>query len=301
MRVAMAVAKQTTLVLPAARPFDFARTVDVLGEFAPGGDAVARRNAVLTGGFAPEPFVAELRADGSDLVRARVEWLDDPGDGSAVAARLDDFLALSCDLDPLYDAAAGDPAFSRVVDGLRGYHPARFPSPFAAACWAALSRRTPPPVAAGLSRALAAELGRAVSVDGDEVYLAPTPGRVSTSPDAVRAVLGDHGSARTLLAAAEAFARGDLASLPTDDLLTRLRGVWGFGPWSAEFVALRGFGRTSVLPSRERRLREAVAEAYGLRTASDEDLHRLSRPYGDRRGTWARYLLARASAREIGV
>ncbi|RDI71353.1 DNA glycosylase family protein [Halopelagius longus] len=310
----MAVAKRTSLALPVAPPYDFRRSVEYFDQFAPAAGGTARhRDAVVTGGFAPEPFVARLRADESGLVHARVEWIEEPGDGSAVAERLDSFLSLSDDLSPLYDAAASDPAFARAVADLYGYHHVRFPTPFEAACWAVLSRRTPTLTALRRKRSLAESAGRVVSVDGlrpprrpasgdveeSPLRLFPTPERVAAASDAVRETLDDD-PARAVLGAAAAFESEDLSALSSRSLVARLCEIRGFDPRSATFVARRGFGRTSLLPVRERRLRTAVADLYGLDDATDDDIVRLSDPYGDSRGYWAHYVRAWASLRGDG-
>lgn len=294
----MAVAKRTSLVLPVAEPFDFERSAEFVEGFVPCTDSTARlRDAVALGGFAPEPFVAHLRGDESGLVHARLQWVDEPGDGDAVATHLDSFLSLSESPSPLYDAAGSDPSFARVAADLHGYHSVRFPTPFEAACWAALSGRTRTAVAARRKRSLAASVGRVVSVDRTELHLFPTPERVAAAPDAVRATVDDR-TARAVLDVAESFAEEDLAALPTPTLVARLGELRGLNPRSATSVALCGFGRTSLLPLEDRRLRAAVADAYGLDDASDDDVERLSGRYGDHRGRWARYLRAWASARD---
>lgn len=311
----MAVAKRTSLALPVAEPFDFGRSAEFAERFIPSTDSIVRlRDAVVTGGFAPEPFVAHLSVDGhgsagrrtrgvdaddSGLVHARVQWVDEPGEGSAVATHLDAVLSLSTDLSPLYDAAGSDPAFARVVADVCGYHPLRFTTPFEAACWTALSRQTPTVVAVRRKRSLADAVGRVVSVDHVDLRLFPTPERVATAPDAVRATLSDR-TARTVLDAAEAFSEEDLDSLPTRALVARLCEIRGFDRQSAAAVGLRGFGRASLLPLGECRLRAAVEDAYGLEAASDDDVERLSEPYGDYCGHWARYLRAWASLRTDG-
>jgi DNA-3-methyladenine glycosylase II len=197
----------------------------------------------------------------------------------------------------MYEVATADEAMAPVVADLFGYHHLRFPTPFEAACWAALSRRTPPPVAAGLRDALVRAAGRVVEVDGRDVSLFPTPAMVRGHPAAVRDALDDERRAETVLAAAEAFVEADLSGLDTPTLRDRLEAVRGFGPRSAAFVAFRGFGRPSVLPAAEPRLRTAVGDAYGLADPTAEDVRRLADRYGDYRGYWAHYLRVRAALR----
>lgn len=306
----MSLTADTTLALPAETPFEFSRSVSFLDRATPYADGLVRRGGELvTGGFAPEPFVAHLSSDGPDMVRVHVDWLADPGEGSAVADHVDSFLSLSDDPTPLYEAAADDEVFAPVVSELRGYHHVRFPTPFEAACWAALSRRTPAHVAAERRDSLARELGRVAVVDGAEVSLFPRPRTVRANPDAVRTAVEDtpagrrtrsadapdrdrEGGSEAVLAAAELFAESDLHELDTDDLRERLESVRGFGPRSAAFVAFRGFGRASVLPTTEAHLR-AAGEAYGVENPSEETVRRLAKPYGAYRGYWVHYLRVR--------
>lgn len=148
----------------------------------------------------------------------------------------------------------------------------------------AVSRRLKP--------ALVEACGRIVEADGRDIALSPTPALVQSDPGAVRAAVDHDRKSKTVLAAADAFATEDLAALDDAALRDRLRDIWGFGEWSSESVALRGFGRPSDIPRSVRRLREAVASRYGLDTgaADDEALDRLSAPYAPRQGYWAHYV-----------
>lgn len=282
------------LTLEPAQPFDFDHSRWFLRGFLPcSGDHRCAGGALTTGGFAEGvPFVAEVRESTTSGLAVDVEWLDGPGDPDAVATWLRAFLSLDDDLAGLYRPARDDPAFGRVVEDLHGYHHVRFSTPFEAACWAALSQRTPMAVAKRLKRSVVETCGRIVERDGDEIRLFPTPQMVRDAAPAIDDVIEHDRKSKTLLAAADAFAAEDLAALDDEVLRERLAEVWGFGPWSSEFVTLRGFGRLSRIPRTERRLREAVADIYGLRVeeASDADLDRLSEPYRPLEGYWAHYV-----------
>lgn len=280
--------------LAPVQPFDFEQSLWFLRGFLPcSGDHACSAGSLTTGGYAGDaPFVAVVREEQSDELAVAVEWLDHPGDPADVASWLRDFLSLEDDLTGLYESARDDPPFARVVDDLHGYHHVRFSTPFEAACWAALSQRTPMTVAKGLKRSIVEASGRVVVVGDDEVPLFPTPDRVLAAEDEVRDAIGHSRKERTLLGAADVFATEELAALDDDALCARLAEIWGFGEWSSEFVALRGFGRLSGIPRTERRLREAVSDRYGLEAeeASDADLDRLSEPYGPLEGYWAHYI-----------
>lgn len=296
--------EESRLRLDPVEPFDFEQSLAFLRGFLPcAGDQVCSTTTLTTGGYAGgAPFVAEVAEGDGGSLTADVDWLDAPGDLDAAGAWLRGFLSLDDDLIGLYETARSDPPFGRIVEALYGYHHVRFTTPFEAACWAALSQRTPMAVSKRLKRALVEACGRVVDVDGGEVLLFPTPEMVLADPDAVRRTIDHERKSKTLLAAADAFASEDLAALGDDGLRDRLAAVWGFGEWSSEFVALRGFGRLSDIPRTERRLREAVADVYGLESdaATDADLDRLSEPYGPLAGYWAHYVRVWAFRQTLG-
>ncbi|WP_129114614.1 DNA-3-methyladenine glycosylase family protein [Halegenticoccus tardaugens] len=302
-----------TVSAPATRPFDFGESLAFLAGFAPcADDVVLAGRRLVVGGFVPEPFVARVAAaDGTrpddatggsadaGALAVDVEWLDESGDEGTVVDRLRGHLSLDDDLRPLYAAAADDPPFARVVGGLHGYHHVRFPTPFEAACWAALSRRSPLPTARELKRDLVEACGRIASVDGGSIQLFPTPRMVLSDAEDVRTALGNERTSGTILSAAERFVSADLAALDDEDLVAALVDVPGFDDWAAEFVAIRGFGRMRLLPRADDRLRIAVADLYdlGRGAASDEDLRHLSDRYGSQRGYWAHYVRVWTSRR----
>lgn len=287
------------LALRPTPPFDFEHSLAFIDGFAPcAADRHCRDDALVTGGFVGDcPFVATVSPTGTahgenpEPLSVDIQWPAERGDPDAVAANLRAFLSLEDDLEPLYDAAASDPPFERIVEDLFGYHHVRFATPFEAACWAALAQRTPWGLARRKKRAIVEAAGHVARTGAATVACFPTPARVRRQAPAVERALDHERKARTILEAARVFEETDLASLGDDALCEQLGDVWGFGPWSSEFVTLRGFGRLSRLPRSERRLREAVAERYGLdEPATDADLDRLSRPYGAYRGYWAHYI-----------
>ena len=297
--------------LHATAPYDFGQSIRALGGAEPWADErVCSDDSVTVGGYAEErPFVATVaEGEESTTLDADVEWVDEAGDERVVADWLGAFFSLSDDVEPLYAAATDDPPFRRVLDALDGYHQVRFPSPFEAACWAALAQATPHAVAREQKRELVTSVGRVVerpapapSVDGGDatgasapdlggdLHLFPTPRLVLTGAPVVERLFPEW-KAGTILAVAETFATEALSTLETPELLDRLGSVWGFDSWAAEFVAVHGFGRTDYPPMYEPRLWTAVEELYGLPEATDEHLDRLSERYGQNAGYWAHYL-----------
>ncbi|WP_396612832.1 DNA-3-methyladenine glycosylase family protein [Haloferax sp. S1W] len=286
--------EEAKLSIRPVEPFEFEQSLAFLRGFLPcSGDHRCSTHSLTVGGYADAlPFVAVVTEDNEDTLSVEVDWLETIGDLGAVGDWLRAFLSLDDDLTVLYETAKSDPAFERVVDDLYGYHHVRFSTPFEAACWAALSQRTPMQVSKHLKRVLVETCGRIVEDEGEEILLFPTAEMVRDDAPAVRDAIDNERKAKTVLAAADAFASEDLSALDDATLRERLTDIWGFGEWSSEFVALRGFGRLSGIPRTERRLREAVAELYELGTeqATDADLDRLSEPYEPLEGYWAHYI-----------
>lgn len=286
--------EESKLTIEPVEPFEFEQSLASLRGFVPcSGDHLCSTRSLTTGGYADElPFVVRVTEEDKRTLSVEVDWLENTGDLDEVAAWLSAFLSLNDDLTGLYAVASSDPPFERVVEGLYGYHHVRFSTPFEAACWAALSQRTPMSVSKNLKQALVEACGRTVEVDGEEILLFPSAKMVRDDASTVRDAIDNERRAKTVPAAAAAFAREDLSALDDAALRERLTDIWGFGEWSSEFVVLRGFGRLSGIPRTERRLREAVAELYGLETeeATDSDLDRLSEPYEPLEGYWAHYI-----------
>lgn len=279
--------------LEPTQPFDLGKSIAFIEGFTPcAGDHVCSRQTVTTGGYVDDaPFTVRVSDNEDRTLVAEIDWVESPGDPAAVEDWLTAFLSLDDDLRDLYETGRADESFRPVLRDLHGYHHVRFPTPFEAACWAALSQRTPMNVARRYKQDLIGVAGETVSVDGSEISLFPTPTAVREAAAAVSTVIDNERKTKTILSAAECFTHESLDDLSDTELRDRLADIWGFGDWSSEFVALRGFGRLSGLPRTERRLREAVGELYDLDApATDDDLDRLSAPYDPHAGYWAHYI-----------
>ncbi|WP_254535186.1 DNA-3-methyladenine glycosylase family protein [Halomarina litorea] len=287
--------------LRATEPFDLRQSLAVLARSPCCADDVrCRDDRLVTGGYADGyPYVVTVREGVGNRLVGEVEWLESSGDERIVADAVGAFLSLADDLGPLYAAADEDAVFGPVVEELWGYHQVRFPSPYAAAVWAALSKRTPTTVARAQKRDLVAACGRMVDRDGgDRLALFPAPEMVRARSEAVGSLL-DGTKARTVLAATEAFAEEPLSTLPTSRLVSRLEDLWGFDARMAEFVALRGFGRMERPPADEYELRSTVGDLYGHGDdPTAEALDRLADRYEPLSGYWAHYIDVWAARRD---
>ncbi len=139
-----------TFCLEPKAPFSFEHSLAFLRAFQADGVAKfvgdkALRLPLLALGT---PVLAELEPLGTlatpqlEVRLTSREVLDEPH-LEAVRERLRFFLSLDDDLTTFYKDARRDDAFWPLAEGLYGYHQVKFPSVFAAACWALVTQRTP--------------------------------------------------------------------------------------------------------------------------------------------------------------
>lgn len=275
--------------IPATPPFDFAASLRFVcafpatrGEQDTGGGVL--REAVRIGG---RTVGMRLSASG-DGVRCEV-----PGPAVAgVAERVRQRFGLDDDLRPLYALAREDPPFDAVVARLYGYHQVRFGTPLELLCWAILCQRTPMAVARRAKSALVDACGNDVELDGLRLRAFPDLDQLLGFGEAeLHELVGNERKARFLHGALRGWAELDedrLRTGPRDDAVAALRALPGIGPWSAEFLLIRGLGRTEhAEPDRE--ALAAASRVYG-RAVDAAEFTRLAEHYGDQRGYWTHYL-----------
>lgn len=163
---------------------------------------------------------------------------------------LNRLLGLDIDLSGFYARAGRDRTLGELAERYRGLKPPRFPTLFECLLNAVACQQLS--IAAGLTllSRLAAAVGQ--TVGGLHAFPAPTD-VLSLSPLTLRALGFSERKAETIRELAAAAAGGELeldAFEPLDDAtvvaaLVKRRGV---GPWSADYVLLRGLGRLHVFP-----------------------------------------------------
>ncbi len=140
---------------------------------------------------------------------------------------------------------------------------------------------------------LVAELGDSLTI-GEVGYRAfPSPDRLAALPtDDLIALIRNAPKAEYISAIARAFANVDESFLRTGayaEVEAWLRAIKGIGPWSANFVLLRGLGRMEYAPLADKNLLEAASRVYG-RVLTAEMLRPLAEHYDRWQGYWTHYL-----------
>ncbi|THF66694.1 DNA-3-methyladenine glycosylase 2 family protein [Deinococcus sp. Arct2-2] len=286
-------------------PFDFAQTLAFVSGFTPTSDeqkleaqslAKAVRIHRQTVGF-------DLHSVGTlDAPELRCYLFGNAPLNSeikeAALKRVRFFLSLDEDLGPFYALAQQDVPFQRVLRQLYGYHQVKFLTPFENACWAVLTQRTPGDTARGMKRRLVDTYGGSVQIGNSVLWAFPEPADLAGASVAeLRTLLKHPRKGESLAAVVQAFGQVEeewLRQGPLSEVRAWLRGIYGFGEWSANFVLLRGLGRMegAVLDDPDsvftRELMNAAAKVYG--PMSFEALSAHAHRYVVCQGYWAHYL-----------
>jgi DNA-3-methyladenine glycosylase II len=202
---------------------------------------------------------AVVLSDGPALLRGRqhgAKMIFDAaparaGDRCVIEALVTRLFSLDLDLAPFWRRVRRQPGFAELARRCAGLRPQRFPTLFEALangiCCQQLS------LAAGMTRLghLAERFGP-LTPDGTRVG-PPEPGRVARARlSALRqAGLSARRAAQLRDLARlplERFER-ELNALPDAEARARLLELPGIGPWTADYVLLRGLGRLDVFPS----------------------------------------------------
>ena len=196
--------------------------------------------AVTQAGDPDQPWL-DLALGGARLTAARATTVTD------VLTRL---LGLDVDLSGFYARAAADRALGRLAQRYRGLKPPRFPTLFECLLNAVACQQVS--LAAGLT--VLSRLAEALGPRTGALHAFPAPLAVlRLSPSDLQELGFSQRKAHTILELARAAADGELdldrfTSLDDDEVVGRLTQRPGIGPWSAEYVLLRGLGRLHVFP-----------------------------------------------------
>lgn len=283
-------------------PFDFAKSLEFFGYFAPMQGEQAVAPGTLTKAVYVEGQLVAFRLTSVGTVEvprlAYTLFSKSPIDETIKHAALDRisfFLSLDDDLRPFYQLGRADTDFALLVQELYGYHQVKFLTPFENACWAVLTQRNPQNIARQMKRTLIETYGSSIQVQGVTYWTFPEAARLThLSKNELLAVVHNVRKAEYLLAVIQAFNEVDEHFLRTADyeeVATWLHHIRGFGEWSVGFVLLRGLGRMEHVPLTEKRLQETASRVYGHgKELSRSEIARIAERYGTYQGYWAHYL-----------
>ena len=225
------------------------------------------------------------------------------GDASAAWRQALRILSLDHPAGEWPEVGARDPVIGRLQREHEGFRPVLFHSPYEAAAWSIISARRYRGQAAAIRDRLSAELGRTLTITGEQLHAFPLPHRLlkaeslrSVAPQRVEWL---HAVARAALDGA--LDPATLRAMEPERALEYLQKLPGIGPSYATLILVRAAGVADTLTFSEPRLPGYVAHFYGTGQdpASREQLARVSQGWRPFR-TWAAVLL-RLAGDQLGL
>jgi DNA-3-methyladenine glycosylase II len=173
---------------------------------------------------------------------------------AVVGSALERLLGLRIDLPAFYRFAPRQGRLGQLACRFRGMKPPRFATVFEGLVNAIACQQVTLTLGIRLLNALAASYGPALQKGDAAVYAFPRPDDLAgLRPDELRRLGFSRQKGRAMIELAQSITEGrfdpdGLAQLTDDEAIERLRGLRGVGRWTAEYVLLRGLGRTNTFP-----------------------------------------------------
>jgi DNA-3-methyladenine glycosylase II len=238
--------------------------------------------------------VAVTQAGPPEAARLRVAVAGQPlraAVRAAVTSALVRLLGLGTDLTEFYRFAAHDVRLGPLARRFRGIKPPRFATVFECVINAMACQQVTLTLGVRLLSRLAVAHGTAFRDGDDAVHAFPRPEELAGLSPAILQQLGfSRQKGRAMIELARAVAEGrldleELATLSDDETVKRLRELRGVGRWTAEYILLRGLGRTHVFPGDDVGARNNLRRWLGLANPLDyQGVRRALSPWGDYSG-----------------
>jgi DNA-3-methyladenine glycosylase II len=207
-----------------------------------------------------------------------------------VTAALERLLGFRTDMAAFYPLASHDAALGPLAQRFRGMKPPRFATLFESVITAIASQQVTRTVGVLLLSRLAVTYGAVVHNGRAAAYAFPQAEDLAPlQPTDLRQLGFSRQKGRAMIELARSITAEGLdlevlATLPDDEAIACLCGLRGVGRWSAEYVLLRGLGRTHIFPGDDVSARKNLERWLNLETPLDyAAVHRtLERwlPYG---------------------
>ncbi len=291
---------ETGNIIPVA-PYDFAKSLNFLGLFAPmQGEQTSTEQYLTKAVYVHGQLIAfRLTSHGTtDSPRlAYTLFSEQPINEeiqNAAIDRITFFLSLDDDLRPFYTIGNDDKDFAPIIQELYGYHQVKFLTPFENACWAVLTQRNPMNMSQRMKKSIIERYGGNISIDDTDYSAFPEATRMThVSEDELTSVVRNARKAEYLVAVIKAFSEVDEHFLRTGDyseVENWLHSIRGFGEWSTSFVMIRGLGRMEQFTA-EKAMMAAASRLYGHgKDLTQTQITRIAEPYGAYMGYWSHYL-----------
>jgi len=206
-------------------------------------------------------------------------------------------LCADLDLNRFYKQAKKDCHLSGTINNSIGLKPVLYSSVFESAAWAIMGQQVTVVFASIMKKRLEQKYGNRISQDGHSYQLFPQPERFKrVRVEHLRKLQFSRQKAEYLLGLSRCINENeiDLDSLKDYDYneaVNRLLAIRGIGPWSANYILMRGAGHLNCLPVGDTGLNRALRENYGLKRNPDNDTAtKLAAPFEPYRSLFTLYM-----------
>ncbi len=274
-------------------PYDFSLSLRLTRSFVPSLTQPGERMrfAARVGG---RPTVIEIRCGARTMTR--LEAVSMPKADPRLVRRLGEWV-LNADLDlaPFYRLASKDRRLAPIVRRFKGLKPIRPASLFEMAVIAITEQQISMAAATKIRSRLVEKLGKRVG----DLWVFPEPAVLAKASSRTLLACGlSHAKTRYIRELAAKVASRELRldalkTMPDAEARERIMGLKGFGPWSADYILIRGLARPDAVPVDDLGVRSVVGESLGRgeRIAASE-VTRLLEPLRPFRGLVVFYLFA---------
>jgi DNA-3-methyladenine glycosylase II len=231
---------------------------------------------------------------------ARVQW-ESLGGNNINPQDVVDFtkriLLADLALENFYQVASNSKQLKPLIEKFRGLKPVLTSTIFEAAVWAIMGQQINLNFANILKTRLVQKYGEKIAQDGNNWTLFPTSNKMSRlRVSSLRKLQLSARKAEYLTGLASAVSAGrlsleKLSELSYQDSLEELLSIRGIGPWSANYILMRGAGHLDALPIGDSGLHKAALNLYKIREYPDSDkIERLAQPFRPYRSLFTLYL-----------
>ncbi|HEX7360735.1 MAG TPA: hypothetical protein VF283_09605 [Bryobacteraceae bacterium] len=167
---------------------------------------------------------------------------------------IDRLLGRTIDLRPFYSLASRDSRLWPLCERFQGLKPPRFPTVFEALINGIACQQLSLAVGITLLNRLAEAYGAPFEECGRTQHAFPTPADLAAAqPSRLRELGFSSNKGRAIVELASSIAAGrvkieDLGLFDDAEAISRVLAIRGIGRWTAEYVLLRGLGRTNIFP-----------------------------------------------------
>lgn len=187
------------------------------------------------------------------------------------AARyVEGWLGLQVNIEAFYQLAEGDDLLRPLAKDYRGLRIVQIPELFEALSWAIMGQQINLTFAYTLKKRFVERYGEGVAYQGEMYWQFPRPADlVDVSVEELQELQLTRRKAEYILGVAKLMATGELEKaqlelLSDEALRQKFLAIRGIGPWTADYVSMRCFGRTSAFPVGDAGLHQAVRKHLNL-------------------------------------